>query len=109
MIEYTIISSTVTCIAISGKILSDADILPMRNEMETIENWHVVLDLTNLSHTNSSGIAFMVKMLTKSRINNGDTVLLNPNAGLNKLFEITKIHEIFAIYDSMDAVEEHFN
>lgn len=109
MIEFNITSNDLTRLTISGKILSDADIAPMRAEIETIENWKVIIDLSNLSHTNSSGIAFMVKILTKSRINGGDAVLLNPNAGLNKLFEITKIHEVFSIYGSLDSAKNHFN
>jgi len=109
MIEFSISSKDVTCLTISGKILSDADIAPMRTEIETIENWKIIIDLSNLSHTNSSGIAFMIKILTKSRINGGDTVLLNPNAGLSKLFEITKIHEVFSIYESFDSAKNHFN
>ena len=109
MIEFNISSTEVTRFSISGKILSDADILPMRNEIENIVNWKIILDLSMLSHTKSSGIAFMVKILTKSRINGGDTVLLNPNDGLTKLFEITKIHEVFSIYDSLELAENHFN
>jgi anti-anti-sigma regulatory factor len=50
----------------------------------------------------------MVKTLTKARINQGDVVLLNPNAGLNKLFEITKMQEVFSIVDSIAAAENYF-
>ena len=38
MIEFNISSTEVTRFSISGKILSDADILPMRNEIENIVN-----------------------------------------------------------------------
>ena len=109
MIEFSISSSEVTCLSISGKILSDADIQPMKEVIDQVENWKIVIDLSQLSHTNSSGIAFMVKVLTKSRINGGDTVFLNPNAGLTKLFEITKIHEVFTIFDSLESAKNHFN
>lgn len=109
MIEFSISTSKVTCLLISGKILSDADILPMKEAIDQLDNWKIVIDLSQLSHTNSSGIAFMVKVLTKSRINGGDAVFLNPNAGLTKLFEITKIHEVFTIFDSLDSAKNHFN
>ena len=50
----------------------------------------------------------MVKTLTKARINQGDVLLLSPNNGLNKLFEITKMQEVFSIVDSLAAVENYF-
>ena len=109
MIEFSISTSTVTCLFISGKILSDADILTMKESIDQLDNWKIVIDLSQLTHTNSSGIAFMVKVLTKSRINGGDTVFLKPNAGLTKLFEITKIHEVFTIFDSFESAKNHFN
>jgi anti-anti-sigma factor len=109
MIEFSISTSTVTSLFISGKILSDADILPMKEAIDQLDNWKIVIDLSQLTHTNSSGIAFMVKVLTKSRINGGDTVFLKPNAGLTKLFEITKIHEVFTIFDSFESAKNHFN
>jgi anti-anti-sigma regulatory factor len=50
----------------------------------------------------------MVKTLTKARINQGDVLLLSPNSGLNRLFEITKMQEVFSIVDSLAAVENYF-
>ena len=44
-----------------------------------------------------------------SRIQNGDVVLLNPNASLAKLFEITKIHEVFTICETFEEAKNHFN
>jgi anti-anti-sigma regulatory factor len=51
----------------------------------------------------------MVKTLTRSRINNGDVPMVKPNAQLAKLFEITKMHEVFSIYDSLEGAKKHFN
>jgi anti-anti-sigma regulatory factor len=50
----------------------------------------------------------MVKSMTRARINNGDVVLLNPNSGLSKLFEITKMHEVFTIYETLEDAKNHF-
>ena len=91
-----------------GKILSDADLTIANEVLSSNKNWNIVFDLSELSHTNSSGIAFMVKTLTKARINLGDVLLLSPNNGLNKLFEITKMQEVFSIVDSLAAAENYF-
>lgn len=93
----------------SGKILSDGDLEIAKTLLDKITNWNIIMDLSNLSHSNSSGIAFMVKTLTRSRINNGDVAMVKPNAQLAKLFEITKMHEVFSIYDSLEEAKKHFN
>jgi anti-sigma B factor antagonist len=93
----------------SGKILSDGDLETAKASLDKITNWNIVMDLSNLTHSNSSGIAFMVKTLTRSRINNGDVAMVKPNAQLAKLFEITKMHEVFSIYDSLNEAKKHFN
>jgi anti-sigma B factor antagonist len=109
MIEFNLKAEKVTYLSMSGKILSDEDISPMLVALDSIRNWNIVFDLTELTHTNSSGIAFMVKILTRARINGGDLVILNPNTGLSKLFEITKMHEVFSIYTSKENAINHFN
>ena len=93
----------------SGKILSDGDLEIAKTSLDKITNWNIIMDLSNLTHSNSSGIAFMVKTLTRSRINNGDVAMVKPNAQLAKLFEITKMHEVFNIYDSLEEAKNHFN
>lgn len=101
-------SGVLIIFSFEGKILSEADLTIANEVLSSNKNWNIVFDLSELSHTNSSGIAFMVKTLTKARINQGDVVLLNPNIGLNKLFEITKMQEVFSIVDSLAAVENYF-
>jgi anti-sigma B factor antagonist len=93
----------------SGKILSDGDLENAKAVLDKISNWNIVMDLSNLSHSNSSGIAFMVKTLTRSRINNGDVAMVKPNAQLAKFFEITKMYEVFSIYESLEAAKKHFD
>jgi anti-sigma B factor antagonist len=94
---------------LTGKILSDGDLETAKASLDKITNWNIVMDLSNLTHSNSSGIAFMVKTLTRSRINNGDVAIVKPNAQLAKLFEITKMGEVFSIYESLEDAKKHFN
>lgn len=102
-------NETFTLITLSGKILSEGDLTNANALLTEIKNWNVVFDLSKLTHTNSSGMAFMVKTMTRARIQNGDVVLLSPADSLKKLFEITKMHEVFPIYDSLDAATNHFS
>jgi anti-anti-sigma regulatory factor len=47
--------------------------------------------------------------MTRARINNGDVVLANPNEGIKKLIEISKLYEVFSIYSSQQEAINHFN
>jgi len=98
----------VSIFKLKGRILSDADLVEPNNLLNALKDWNIVFDLAHLTHTNSSGIAFMVKSMTRARINNGDVVLINPNNGLSKLFEITKMHEVFTICETLDDAKNHF-
>ena len=101
-------ASPLSIFELKVRIISDNDLVEPNNLLNSLKDWNIVFDLTQLTHTNSSGIAFMVKSMTRARINNGDVVLLNPNSGLSKLFEITKMHEVFTIYETLEDAKNHF-
>ena len=109
MIDYFITNCQTTCITLSGRLLSDADLSSVSKEIEKLSNWKIVLDLKDLSYINSSGIAFLIRILTRSRVNGGDAVICQVNENLQKLFDITKMGEVFSIYNTMEAAENHFN
>ena len=100
--------NNISIFELKGRILSDTDLVEPNNLLTSVKDWNIIFDLSQLTHTNSSGIAFMVKSMTRARINNGDVVLVNPNSGLSKLFEITKMHEVFTIYETLDDAKNHF-
>lgn len=93
---------------LKGRILSDSDLIEPNAILNSITDWNLIFDLSQFTHTNSSGIAFMIKSMTRARINNGDVVLVNPNSGLKNLFEITKMHEVFTIFVSLEDAKNHF-
>ena len=100
-IQYAILS-------FDGKFMSDADLIKPQELLNTLTNWNVVLDLTNLSYVNSSGIAFFIKVLTRARLNQGDVVVINVNEQLTKIFELTKINQVFHLVNTMNEVEAYF-
>ena len=97
--DYSILS-------FEGKLMSDADLADAQELINTMTNWNVVLDLANLSYVNSSGIAFFVKVLTRARLNQGDVVVLNVNDQLTKIFELTKINQVFHMANTLMEVKE---
>lgn len=99
--EYSMLS-------FEGKLMSDADLADANELLKTLTNWNVVLDLANLSYVNSSGIAFFVKVLTRARLNQGDVVVLNVNDQLIKIFELTKINQVFHMANTLMEVKAYF-
>jgi anti-sigma B factor antagonist len=95
-------------LSFEGKLMSDADLTDANELLNTLTNWNVVLDLANLSYVNSSGIAFFVKVLTRARLNQGDVVVLNVNDQLTKIFELTKINQVFHMANTLMEVKAYF-
>jgi anti-anti-sigma factor len=95
-------------LSFEGKLMSDADLAEANVLLNTLTNWNVVLDLEKLSYINSSGIAFFVKVLTRARLNQGDVVVLNVNEQLTKIFELTKINQVFHMASTLDEVKAYF-
>lgn len=97
---------------LTGKITTDEDYLDLEKEVFDYLNqnyYRIVFDLANLTHTNSSGIGFFMRTLTKSRIMGGDLVLASISGNVQKIFEIAKLTEIYTICDSQTAGIEFFN
>ena len=97
-----------TVLSFDGKLMSDADLTDAQQLLNSLTNWNVVLDLAKLAYVNSSGIAFFVKVLTRARLNQGDVVVLNVNDQLTKIFELTKINQVFHMANTMIEVKAYF-
>jgi anti-sigma B factor antagonist len=104
----TSIQGECSIVKLSGNILSDEDADGLSNHIDSLSNWKVIFDLTDLKHINSSGISIFVKTMTKCRINEGDLVIANPNNNIFQLFEITKMNEVFSIHDSKEVALNQF-
>lgn len=100
--------ASVSVFSFDGKIMSDADLIEANNLLTSITQWNVVLDLSKLAYINSTGIAFFVKVLTRARLNQGDVVMLQVNEQLVKIFELTKINQVFQLVNTMDEVNAYF-
>jgi anti-sigma B factor antagonist len=94
-----------------GKITSENDYEELEKEVFNKLNqnyYRVVFDLKDLTHTNSSGISFFMRTLTKTRIMGGELVLINISGNVEKIFKISKLDEIYTIYDSQEDAINHF-
>jgi len=61
-----------------------------------------VVDLSEVRYISSSGIGLLITMLTKMRNKDGEVYLTAPSDHVKKLLIITKLNNIFKVYESID-------
>lgn len=93
---------------LNGRLLDEQDAIRLHDKIDQeiqAGNLHVIFDLAELTHCNSTGINVFIRTLTKTRTKGGDTCLIQVNKELSKIFEITKTKEIFNVFDSQTEAE----
>tara|TARA_R110002072_G_scaffold286113_1_gene451090 strand:+ start:7457 stop:7810 length:354 start_codon:yes stop_codon:yes gene_type:complete len=96
---------------LTGKITTDDDYLELEKIVFDYLNqnyYRIVFDLTELTHTNSSGISFFMRTLTKSRIMGGELILTGVTGNVEKIFAISKLDEIYTICENKADAINHF-
>ena len=93
---------------LQGKILTETDAENLKEAISNLKSYKVIFNLQELTHINSTGIAVFVKTMTKCRIESGDLLICAPNKLIAKLFEITKMNDVFSIYDSEESAVNYF-
>ncbi|MBG39205.1 MAG: hypothetical protein CL857_04700 [Cryomorphaceae bacterium] len=101
-------NSVCTVFHLHGKILTEADADKLKGVVANLASYNVVFSLKELTHINSTGIAVFVKTMTQCRIENGDLLICEPNKMISKLFEITKMNDVFSMYDSEESAVNYF-
>ena len=97
---------------LSGRIMSDEllpDIIAQVEQQIVLGKKNWLCDLSTLTYCNSTGLNLFIRILTKSRNAGGDCALINLQPGVRKLFELSKLNEIFTSYASLDEALERYN
>lgn len=86
---------TETIVHCTGRIVSDtAQSLKTTIKPLLLKDHTVVLDLTDVSYMDSSGLGTMVGLYVSSKAANCELKLINLNARLKELFSITRLGEL---------------
>lgn len=111
-LQYEVhIKDPVIVYALKGKITTEEDYGDLEKEVFKNLNqnyYRIVFDLSELTHTNSSGIGFFMRTLTKTRIMNGDLFLAAIEGNVKKIFEIAKLNEVYTIHPTVEQAINHF-
>ena len=96
---------------LEGKIVSDIDtttlIEKLQERIDGVEKT-IVFNLNKLTHITSTGLNFFVRALTRTRNKEKKLVLNNLQPSVARLFQISKLNEIFTI-SSDDKIDETIN
>ena len=57
----------------------------------------IILNLAEVPYMDSSGVASLVKLLSKTRTRNIPLILANPSRKIRSIFEITRLDSVFDI------------
>ena len=80
-----------------------ADAADARSSLKDIINQgrgKLILDMTNTAFMDSSGLAVLVSGLQAARKRDGDIYLVGMSNTVRALFELTRLHTVFQIYDN---------
>jgi anti-sigma B factor antagonist len=69
----------------------------------------LVLDLQNVGFIDSSGLSVLVSTMQVVQQRNGKVVLLGPSSGVRSLIELTRLHQMFEIFEDREAAINDLN
>ncbi|MDS4020064.1 MAG: STAS domain-containing protein [Candidatus Competibacter sp.] len=92
-------------VALSGRLVM-ADVPEVRRRLlQIVEqgSGKLVLNLEGVGFMDSSGLSVLVSVLKSARIKNGEVVLLGLTPIVRSLIELTRLQQIFEIFEDETA------
>jgi anti-sigma B factor antagonist len=92
----------VTVIDLSGKIsIGEGEVVLRERVVELLEarQSHVLLNLAKVSSMDSAGIGELVACFKRTKAAHGALKLLNPTESVDNLLRLTKLRDLFEIYN----------
>ncbi len=95
----------VTVLELSGKIMGGPDATILNDKLHQLisEGKHkAVANLARVDWMNSSGLGILIGGLTTMRNHGGDLKLAQVTERIRSLLKITRLHNIFEMYDTIE-------
>ncbi len=96
----------VTILVLSGDlVIGDAEIVFKRTASGCLEDGRVdlLIDCAGLNMVDSTGLGALVRTLTMSQKDGGQTKLLHPGVQLQRLLKMTQLDSVFECFDDAEA------
>jgi len=101
----------VAVVDLSGKItIGEGDVVLRDKVLELLDGGHskILLSLEKVSYMDSAGIGELVACFKKAREKGGTVKLLKPSGKVEDLLQLTKLWEVFEIFDEEKAAVDSF-
>ena len=92
--------------------MHDVDMAILQTELSAVldqKEQRIIYDLEHLEQMNSSGLNFIIRSLTKTRINGGDLCLCMAQGNVATLLTISKVNEVITVYGNLEEAIHHLN
>ncbi|MEW5798595.1 MAG: STAS domain-containing protein [Bacteroidota bacterium] len=102
----------VMVIKMEGSMLGGPEASELNNALHKLiegKKKKIVVDLSDVSLMNSSGLGMLIGGVTTMRNANGDLKLACANAKVMQVFKITKVGNVIELHDSVKSAVESFN
>lgn len=102
----------VTVLEFKGSIHSGPDCRQLEKEIESIIHAghnKLVLDLTHLTHIDSSAIGSIVRCISKIKGADGMMRIAGPTGMVEQAFKITQLHKVIEIFPTVAEAVQRFN
>ena len=109
MFELRIDRSFAFPVARFSGAFSSADSAQIESQLSELafgENARLAIDLTNLRMIDSSGLAALIAVVTRSRLTSGRVVLVGPSPFVAGVLAVTRLDAWFEICPDIDAAEK---
>ncbi|MFA6282193.1 MAG: STAS domain-containing protein [Candidatus Omnitrophota bacterium] len=68
----------------------------------------IIVDFSAVKYIDSSGLATFIELLQRLKKTGGCFRICNMDQKVKNVFEVTKLHKIFEIFDTQSAAENNF-
>ncbi len=103
-------NGTVVIVIVAGEV--DAETAPqLRDQFDdllTRKEQNFVIDLSQVSFMDSSGLASLVQLFKRVRIGHGDVRLCGLQPEVSRIFELTRLHRVFETFPDRAAAVSSF-
>ena len=108
-LEFTECAKNAIIVGLPMENLDAGNVKAFRDEIQTVVNQHdtLLIDMSPLNFVDSSGLGALLSCLRAMNSKNGQLRLFGMTKPVKALFELVRMHRIFAIYASREeALEE---
>ena len=105
------VNDGIVVLQLKGNILSSADanmVHQLVHEELEADHRKFILDMSDVSLINSSGVGILIGALTAAKNQNGDVTLASVSEKVSHIFKMMHLDQVFAMYGTIEEAQQSF-